>query len=149
MLCAFLQTILQSLKELQIALDLSANMGKRSLQSGISIELCVAVVCDLPDDIHAYIWLQGNSSNSCKFWQMQCSRDHEFFQVMLDLVILRDQDCIPECCFWFAGRYVTPQSISTFQVASTNLVSLSYVQKVSEKVPLPLFQPTHSPCENI
>lgn len=41
-----------------------------------------------------------------------------------------------KCGIGLAGRYVTPQSISTFQVASTNLVSLSYVQKVSEKVSL-------------
>lgn len=33
-----------------------------------------------------------------------------------------------------AGRFQTDHSVSTFQLASTNLIALSYVRKVSEKV---------------
>ena len=46
-----------------------------------------------------------------------------------------------KCGIGLAGRYSTPQSITTFQVASTKLVSLSYAQKVSEKVSLSLREP--------
>ncbi|CAM8928272.1 unnamed protein product [Rhodiola kirilowii] len=36
----------------------------------------------------------------------------------------------------FAGRYNTPKMVATGQIASTGMVALSYVQKVSEKVSL-------------